>query len=192
MIEPSAVRNLSFTVDYYHTTVDDVVGNMGVAGILAACYPAVSGSTATPAFCGQVHRAAGSGRILFVSDTNLNLGQLRTAGIDVSARYALPSPVGRFTFAFDGTWLAFFDRKQLIGTTTQLIKGKGNYDLGALPEYKANVAANWSFAGLGAGGVLNAAAPPIPAEPNAGSCGVKESFALTLSPAVSRPTTRTM
>jgi outer membrane receptor protein involved in Fe transport len=153
VVQPRVVRNLSLTVDYYHTNVDNVVGNLGVAGILAACYPAISGSTATPTFCSLIHRAPGSGRILFISDTNLNLGELRTAGIDVSVRYALPSPVGRFGFAFDGTWLQYFDRTQLIGTTTQTIHGKGNFDLGALPEWKANFGVNWSLAGLTAGGV---------------------------------------
>src|SRR5262249_50822412 len=38
--------------------------------------------------------------------------------------------------------------------TEQTIDGKGNYDLGALPEIKANFAASWGFKGFGAGGIV--------------------------------------
>jgi outer membrane receptor protein involved in Fe transport len=153
VLQPQAVRNLTFTVDYYHITVDDVVGTMGAAGILAACYPAAAGSGATPAFCDQVHRAPSTGRILFISDSSLNLAQLSTSGIDFSARYALPTPVGRFAFGLDLTWLRDFDRSQRIGATTQVVHGKGTFDLGALPEWKANLGTTWSFAGFSAGTV---------------------------------------
>jgi outer membrane receptor protein involved in Fe transport len=151
VFQPSVVRNFSLTLDYYHTDVDNLVGTIGVPAILAGCYSGDS-APSNPALCSQVHRAP-NGRILFVNDLNQNVGQLHTAGIDLSARYALPTPVGRFGLAFDGTWLQYFDRDQLVGTTTQTIHGAGNFDLGALPKLKFNLGANyhlggWTFAGI--------------------------------------------
>jgi outer membrane receptor protein involved in Fe transport len=154
VFQPRIIRNFSLTVDYYNTTVDDRVDTIGVPGILAGCYPAASGSTATPvpSYCNNIHRAS-NGRILFINDTNQNVGQLKTAGVDLAIRYALPSPIGRWGFAFDGTWLAYYDRTQVVGTETVTIKGRGNYDLGALPATKFNVGLNWSMAGFTLGGI---------------------------------------
>jgi iron complex outermembrane recepter protein len=147
VVEPRAVRNLSITLDYYHIDVDDLVGTIGVPAILAGCYPT---NGATPANCDLITRAPGSGRILFITDTNHNVGSQSTAGIDFAVRYAIPTPVGRFGLGLDGTWLEHFDRSQVIGTTLQTINGKGNFDLGALPQWKFNVGATWRFGGWSA------------------------------------------
>ena len=148
VFQPRVVRNLSVTVDYYHTTVDDPVGTLGLAAILNGCYPGAGGTPYQP-FCDKITRNS-SGGILFVNDFNTNLRQIRTAGIDLAARYALPTPAGRFVFAFDGNWLAYYDRDQDHAPT---INAKGAYDptVGALPAIKFNTGVNWSFAGFGAG-----------------------------------------
>ncbi len=156
VLEPRAVANLSVTVDYYDIRVDDIIGYLGVPTILAACYPAASGSSAAPAYCDLVHRAT-TGRILYVSDVKQNVGQLRTSGIDLSARYGWPTSIGRLGFSFDGSWLGRFDSSQTIAGATQTIHGRGNYDLsgrgfgGALPDYKFNVGASWALAGFSVG-----------------------------------------
>jgi outer membrane receptor protein involved in Fe transport len=151
VLQPRMVRNLSVTVDYYHITVDDLVGTIGVPAILAGCYPA-SGQP-VQAYCSLITRASGSGRILFVTDINQNVGSSSTAGIDVAARYAIPSPIGRFGLGLDGTWLAYFDRSQVVGTGIQTISGRGNYDLGALPTWKVNAGATWRLGGWSASGL---------------------------------------
>jgi iron complex outermembrane recepter protein len=151
VLQPQLVRNLSVTFDYYNTFVEHAIGTIGVAGIIAGCYPAASGSLADPnqQYCSLIHRA--NGRILFVVDTNQNIGTARTAGIDMAIRYALPAPVGRFGFAFDGTWLGFYD----VNGPNGKIEAKGTYDLGfPLPEYKYNLGANWSLAGFTVGGIV--------------------------------------
>ncbi len=145
VVEPQIVRNLSITVDYYHTTVDDPVGTVGLATILNGCYPG-AGGTSFEQYCSQIHRDTNGG-IQFVDDFNTNLNQIRTAGVDFALRYFLPTPVGRFGYAFDGTWLAFFDRDQAHAPT---IHGKGTYDLGALPAIKFNTGVTYFFAGFNA------------------------------------------
>jgi outer membrane receptor protein involved in Fe transport len=147
VFQPQAVRNFSVTVDYYNITVDDPVGTIGLPTILQGCYP---GTLATPydPYCKLIQRGGPSGAILFVTDFNTNLKQIRTGGIDVAARYALPTEFGRFGLALDGNWLAYYDRDQPQAPT---INGKGNFDLGALPPLKVNGAVTWAFAGLTAG-----------------------------------------
>lgn len=157
VVEPRMVRGLSLTVDYYQTAVDDLVGTIGAATIIAGCFPAASGSPA-PAFqpyCDQIHRASTTGRILFISDVNQNVGKLRTAGVDFGVRYTLPTEVGRFRFGLDGTRLSYFNRHQDLATGRLTIRGRGNFDLGPLPEWKFNLTALWARAPWNAGIVLH-------------------------------------
>jgi outer membrane receptor protein involved in Fe transport len=144
---PQIVSNLSITVDYYNIKVDNLVSNIGAAGILAGCYPGAAGQQNAD-YCSFIHRAPGSGLILYINDVNQNLGQNTSAGIDFAARYALPTPAGRFGFSFDGTYLLYYDQALFLATGTQKIHGRGNYDLGALPTFKANAGANWALAGF--------------------------------------------
>jgi hypothetical protein len=146
VIQPQIIRNLSITVDYYNIKVDNMIGNVGVPSILAGCYPGASGQQIVD-YCNSIQRAP-NGLILYVNDINYNLGQNTSAGIDFAARYALPTPVGRFGLAFDGTYLLYYDRTLFLATGTRTIHGRGNYDLGALPTFKANAAASWALAGF--------------------------------------------
>lgn len=145
VVQPVFLRDLSITVDYYDVLVEDLVGQIGTAAIIAGCYP---GASNTPQFCDLITRAP-SGRILFVSDVNKNVGELRTSGLDFAVRYTLRPSFGRIGLGLDATWLNKFDRKQTVGQT-RTIHGRGNFDLGALPAWKVNVGANWAAAGWSA------------------------------------------
>ena len=150
VLEPRAISNLSITLDYYHIDVDDLVGTIGVPAILSGCYP-TDGSQSVQQYCDLIHRAPDSGRILFINDVNQNVGSLTTAGIDFAVRYAIPTPIGRFGLGLDGTWLQKYERTQVVGSGFQTIDGKGNYDLGALPQWKMNIGATWRLGGWSAG-----------------------------------------
>jgi outer membrane receptor protein involved in Fe transport len=152
VVQPRFASDLSFTVDFYDMTVDNLIGNLGASAILNGCYPGDKG-TPNPALCALVTRAGANKTIQYITDLNANVGKLETAGIDFAVRYNLRTDIGRWAFLFDATWLAFFDRTQNTGTGTQTIHGGGNYDLGALPDLKANLAINWAHKGWGAGGV---------------------------------------
>ena len=148
VFQPTFLRNFSVTLDYYNMAVDETIGTIGVPSILAGCYPAAAGSSAAPnsTYCSYIHRAA-NGRILFINDVNQNIGDLRTDGLDLSIRYALPTGLGRFGFAFDGTYLHKYDRSGLKAVST--------YDLQfPLPRFKANAGLNYSIGGLAAGGIV--------------------------------------
>jgi outer membrane receptor protein involved in Fe transport len=148
VVEPSMVKNLSVTVDYYNVTVDDSITSIGARTILAGCYP-VDGQ---PKFCDLVERDPATGRIINISNLNTNVGKDETDGIDLAVHYALPTSYGRFGFAFDGTWLHKFDRTLADGT---VIKGKGKFDIattgGVYPAFKFLSGVSWGLAGFGAG-----------------------------------------
>ena len=149
---PTQLKDLSITVDYYHTTVDNLIGPVGSSAILSGCYTGSSGPQ-NQAECSLITRDPNSGRILFISDTNQNLGTLTTAGIDLAIRYSYGTPVGRFGAVLDGTWLQTYDRTQALGP---VIHGVGTFDLGALPALKANLGFNWTSAfGLTVGGLVH-------------------------------------
>ena len=151
VIEPSMVKNLSVTVDYYNIAVDNSISSYGASLILSNCYGPQADAASIAKFCPLVTRD-GNGRIFNISNIAANVGQDKTGGIDAALRYALPTPAGRFSFLFDGTWLQRFDRILADGT---VIHGKGTFDIattgGVYPEWKFNAGVTYAMAGFSAG-----------------------------------------
>ena len=148
VFQPQALRNLSFTVDYFNIKVDDAIGVTGTPNILNGCY---IGGVAE--YCSLVVRN-NSGLIQYVDDFYANIGRIRTGGIDFAVRYMLPSDFGRFAFGFDGSYLAFYDITLKLKSGDAKIQGRDNYDAGsygALPKFKATAGLDWSLGGLLAG-----------------------------------------
>jgi outer membrane receptor protein involved in Fe transport len=138
VVQPRAVTGLSVTVDYFNIKIQDAIGFTGAPYILQGCYIGLY-----QPFCDRIVRN-NSGAIQYINDFNTNGGEKSTGGIDFAIRYALPTPAGRFAFSFDGNWLAFLDSK-LVTVAFPTVHGKGNYDLGALPEFKAVAGVDWSM-----------------------------------------------
>jgi iron complex outermembrane recepter protein len=145
VIEPQIVRGLSVTVDYFNIKIDDAIGTIGTSNILNGCY--VGGNDS---YCALVTRGS-NGFIQVVNDVNQNIGGKRTGGVDFAVRYALPTMAGRFAFGFDGSYLSFYDNTLNLATGTQVVHGVGNYDLGALPSFKATFGVEWGLSGFTAG-----------------------------------------
>ena len=148
VFQPQAVRNLTFTLDYFNVTIDDAIGLTGTANILNGCY--VGGVSE---YCGLIVRNA-SGGIQYVNDFYANIGRIRTGGIDFAARYTLPTDFGRFALGFDGSYLAFYYITLKLKSGDAKIPGKDNYDagsFGALPAFKATASLDWSVGGFIAG-----------------------------------------
>lgn len=84
-----------------------------------------------------------------IDDALANAGGTKTAGLDVAARYNLPTAAaGQFNFTVDGTFLQYYRLRQADGS---IISGRGNYDLGVLPAFKGNASVSWLMNGVGAG-----------------------------------------
>ena len=155
VLEPSMVRNLSVTVDYYHISIDNVVSAYGLDFILNKCYPGAAG-TPDPTFCDLITRNANH-RVVQVIDTNVNIGSQVTSGIDVALRYALPTDYGRFGFLIDSNILLKNDQDVPAPTGgLRTIHFKSNYDQigfgqgvgGVNPIFKANAGVTYGLGGF--------------------------------------------
>jgi iron complex outermembrane receptor protein len=149
VLQPRVVANLSVTVDYYHISVDDAVGLVTTSALLQRCYPAITPGDTTapdPTACSLITRAP-SGRILFVTNLNQNVGTTTTSGIDFAVRYALPTDYGRFGLGLDVTYLKDYDQNNAPAV--------GTYDLAfPLPHWKGNLGLNWRLGGWSAGALV--------------------------------------
>ncbi|HJW74757.1 MAG TPA: TonB-dependent receptor [Thermoleophilia bacterium] len=149
VVEPRWVQNLTLTLDYYNIEVEQAISTYGAQFILDQCY--LQGNAQ---LCNLVTRGV-NGQIGNVVDVNKNVGFFNTDGVDLAARYALPTPFGRFGFNLDGTWLHKYDIGQPDGT---VIHAKGTYDGagaqgqgGVYPAFKFNAALTYALDNVGAG-----------------------------------------
>jgi outer membrane receptor protein involved in Fe transport len=123
-------RNLlpgfNLSLDYFDIKVENLIGTVGSQIILNQC-----AETGAPELCSLITRdAAGS---LFLQDsgrvvnTNINIGGIRTKGLDVTADYRLPlgGDLGTLNFSLVGTYLdSFVTEPGVINTAT----GENKYD----------------------------------------------------------------
>jgi outer membrane receptor protein involved in Fe transport len=121
VLTPRAVPNLSISVDYFDIKIKKVIGAVGGDVILNNCLNGINTGT----FCPLVHRGIGGSLWLtsagFVQDTNVNLGELSTKGVDIKGSYRVSLPrAGSLLFALEGTAL-----QNLITTP---VAGGGSYD----------------------------------------------------------------
>lgn len=98
---PLGAPRLQFSVDYYNITINDAIAPVSARDSLQQCYSA--GNTATPGFdpaaflagnffCGNFEReVASGGEAINVVQPILNLGEIRTSGIDFSANFVVPA-----------------------------------------------------------------------------------------------------
>ena len=156
VLQPSFIPRLSLTVDYFNIKIDDAIRSFGPDTILADC---VAKATATfaPESCGLVNRdTAGSLWLTpggFTVDLPNNVGQVKTAGIEVNADYSAPLSFARLALSFTGTYLDKYevnngladpyDCAGLYGPTCSV---GGTTDAGApLPRWRHKARATMNF-----------------------------------------------
>jgi iron complex outermembrane receptor protein len=117
VLQPSFIRHLAVTVDYFDIKIRKPIQKFGADTILATC--AAGGD---PTICGFVHRNAVNGSLWltqdgFVTDLQNNVGGLKTKGIDVNASYGLDiGKYGGLNFTMVGTYLDKFVTDNGIST----------------------------------------------------------------------------
>jgi iron complex outermembrane recepter protein len=105
VLQPRFIPRLAITVDWFDITVSNAVATVGADTILANCT-----TVNNPVFCSLVQRdqfgslwRTGNG---FVRDLSLNIGSLKTRGIDLQASYSMElGGMGGLALSFVGTWL---------------------------------------------------------------------------------------
>ncbi|KIC55804.1 TonB-dependent receptor [Brevundimonas nasdae] len=183
---PSFLSGFNVSVDYFNIEVDQLISTLGALNTINLCY-----QSNDAAACGRINRNA-LGQLWVgtanVEDLNINIGGLKTSGIDVNAGYnidleqlRLPA-YGSLQMSFVGTWL------QSLETDTGAQTAQSIYDCTGFfgnqcgvpnPEWRhrarltwvtpwaVDVSATWryysevEFAVLGADGSLNNAGTRI-------------------------------
>jgi len=117
VLQPSFLRRFSMSVDYFDIKVKSSIQGFGADTILATC--AAGGD---PAVCGFIHRNPVNGSLWltpdgYVTDININVGSVKTKGIDVNANYGMDvGSWGGLSFSFVGTYLDKFVTDNVIST----------------------------------------------------------------------------
>jgi len=136
VFQPTFVKDLSLSIDYYSIEVDGFIGGYGGDTIIEACYE-------RGALCDLIRRDATAGPSFgslwignggFVVNTTQNTGKLTSKGIDVSANYrlrladlGLGSQAGTVTFDVVGTRTLEIDVTPIPGDSTSTYKCGGNF-----------------------------------------------------------------
>lgn len=119
------VSNASFSIDAYDIKVKDALGTIGAQTILNTC-----GNTGNTFLCGLINRAPGGSLFTgdgYIDNPTMNLGSVRTRGIDINANYRYD--LGSSSLAFDlvGTYLDKYKVQPLAGNLDI-----GSYDCAGL------------------------------------------------------------
>jgi iron complex outermembrane receptor protein len=84
VVTPTVVPGLSLSVDYFDVKVVGAVAAINFETSIQDCL-----STAVSTFCNNVFRNAATGKISELLQLNLNVGYIRSTGIDSALRYAI-------------------------------------------------------------------------------------------------------
>jgi outer membrane receptor protein involved in Fe transport len=88
VLQPRFIPGLALTVDAFDIRIDNLISTLGFQTVLANCI-----ASGDPFFCGFVHRNPNNGRLWggntgYVETQNLNIGGLKTRGLDLNATYS--------------------------------------------------------------------------------------------------------
>jgi iron complex outermembrane recepter protein len=147
VLQPQFVPNLSISVDYFNIDIKDVIGGIGGNTILLGCLAAPG------PLCDLIHRNPANGSLWistlgYVTDTNVNQGELQTTGVDVKGSYRQPlAGFGSLLLGLEGTYLKNLTITPLEGGALGSYDCKGFYGgtCGAgAPSWRSVFNVTWS------------------------------------------------
>ena len=139
------LKNLSITLDYFNIKVENTIGTVPATTTLQKCL-----DTGLAIYCSGIQRS-GQGTLYsqlssFIVANNVNIGSLRTSGMDVGFNYAHKiAGYGNVNINFVGTIL---DKLEV-----EPVKGDGTYDCAGLygftcgtpsPKWRHKARASWA------------------------------------------------
>ena len=89
----------------------------------------------------------------YVDQTLLNLGKVRTNGLDLSGQYRLSTKAGTFDFGLNSTYVAKYEFQDF--TDGYWVQNVGTYgESGPIFRWQHNLTTNWRYDQFGAGAVM--------------------------------------
>jgi iron complex outermembrane receptor protein len=146
VVTPTALRDLTVTVDWFDITINDTITSPPPQTVLDSC-----ATTGSPSYCSLVHRAPGTGSLWlsnagYITGNYLNTGTQRQDGFDLKSTYRLPlDRFGSLGFNFAGTYIYSQSIAVVSGATAQDCQGTyGNTCGQPTPKWRNTLTGNWS------------------------------------------------
>jgi iron complex outermembrane recepter protein len=135
---------VSVAADYWRIRITHAIEELGATTILAGCYAHGNADG-----CARVRRDPVSHAISTISAVEANVATITTSGLDLAVAYDHGyGELGKLHGRLDAQYLFRNDLEALA----QVQHGRGFYDRGLLPTYRANLLTTWSHPnGAGAG-----------------------------------------
>jgi outer membrane receptor protein involved in Fe transport len=146
----SQVRGLSFTVDFWKYKIDDIITNLDPNFTADQC--AASGQAQ---FCDLIFRfdttTSSPGDIIEIQRPTVNLGTLKTNGVDFGVKYQLRNtPAGSFNFSLDMTHIGSYESVPAPGAATIEVAGTYDRQYGNFAKLRGLLGIGWTYQGLDA------------------------------------------
>jgi iron complex outermembrane receptor protein len=150
---PSFLPGFNASVDYFDITLDNAVSTLDPTQTLSSCYTDNLASA-----CALIHRNPTNGSLWigsgFIEATNINIGGIKTSGVDVNASYGidladLGAPAyGSLSLALVGTWVEKLESDDGLNQATSIqdcVGYYGNTGCGVPnPEWRHRVRLGWN------------------------------------------------
>ncbi len=149
--DSSAVRGLSMNIDAWYYKIDNVITQLDPNYASQQCI-----ATGSAAYCGLITRIAGgpdAGQVAVFALPTVNLGELKTHGIDFGVKYVVPNTsIGGWRFSLDATHIGSY--QNTVGGNTNEFAGTFNRQFGNFAKWRALGGVGWN--GFGADAQLMA------------------------------------
>jgi iron complex outermembrane receptor protein len=149
LLQPIEVRDLKLSLDYFDIRVSGIMGVIGADSILNNCLASVDNPQQAARFCPLVHRDDAGTLWLspqgYVSDLEVNEGELSTAGIDTDVSYRVPlRAAGSVLLSLTGTRLRSLQTTPLSGSGSYDCAGLFGTTCGVTPKWRHVLNTTWS------------------------------------------------
>jgi outer membrane receptor protein involved in Fe transport len=150
VLQPPELPRLQLSVDYFNIRIAGVMGVIGADTIVHNCLASVGDPQQAARFCPLIHRDAEGTLWLtpqgYVSDLQVNEGELATSGFDTDVSYRVPMHrAGSLLVSFSGTWLRTLQTTPLSGSGSYDCAGYFGTTCGVAPKWRHLLNSTWSL-----------------------------------------------
>ncbi|HEY3657521.1 MAG TPA: TonB-dependent receptor [Steroidobacteraceae bacterium] len=147
VVQVPFVPNLSVTADYWNYDIKNIITQLDPNYSIQQCL-----TSGAAQFCDLVHRyltGNNQGQIEVFALPNVNLGELKTNGVDADINYKLSNtPVGSFKFDLSGTFINKYESISLPGSAPLEIAGTYDRQFGNYAKFRGLGQVQWSMLGF--------------------------------------------
>ena len=146
--DPNFVQGLSLTVDYWQYKIEDMITPLDPNFAVDQCV-----QTGNPDFCGLMYRypstSNNAGLFQVFQEPIVNLGKLKTDGIDFGVKYALrDTPIGSFNISLDMTRINSYESTPAPGAAPIEIAGTFDRQFGNYAKWRGLMGIGYALGGV--------------------------------------------